>query len=281
MLSYILVASLLVMLASLGGKLLTWRYVGDFVERNLTFLVSFSAGVLLVVIWNLSREIIEHAGSLSAGIPWIVGGAVLVLVAFRYLPAFHHHHEHGDEHAHSTIDAGRILLSDSIHNVGDGILVAAAFSVSPTLGFFTALSVFLHEFVQEVSEFFVLREAGMSTNRALLYNFLTSSTILVGAIGGYFLLDSFEALEIPLLGIAAGSFLIVVFHDLIPHSIRTSHKRIHYATHIGWFIAGIALMTAIVVLVPHEEPYIEAGAAHMESAAGMLAGEALGHGRGS
>lgn len=268
MLPFIILASFGVMLASLGGKLLTWRFVGRIVERNLTFLVSFSAGVLLVVIWNLCTEIIEHAGSLSLGVPWIAGGAVLILVAFRYLPDFHHHHDaREDNHSHSRIDAGRILLSDAIHNVGDGVLLAAAFAISPVFGFFTALSVFLHEFVQEISEFFVLREAGMSVRTALIFNFITSSTILIGAMGGYFLLERSEAFELPLLGLAAGSFLIVVFHDLIPHSIRTSHKRIHYVKHLGWFIVGVFLMASLLALVPHDEPEgVHVGGAAQKSA---------------
>ncbi|MBI4133266.1 hypothetical protein HY478_01495, partial [Candidatus Uhrbacteria bacterium] len=66
----VLFASFLVMLVSLSGKLLTWRQAGPFIERNLHFFVSFAAGVLLVVAGSLSREIVEHAGSLSEGLPW-------------------------------------------------------------------------------------------------------------------------------------------------------------------------------------------------------------------
>jgi zinc and cadmium transporter len=208
-----------VMLASLSGKLVTVRYLGPIIERNLSFLVSLAAGVLLVIVYGLIQETIEHTGSLGGGFPWIVAGALFVLVAFRYIPGFHHHHdEHAGGHTHDRIDANRVLASDAIHNTTDGILLAAAFSASPIFGILTTVSVFFHELLQEVSEFFVLRQAGLSTARALLYNFLASSTILIGALGGYFLIEQFEALELPMLGLAAGSYLIVVFHDLIPHS---------------------------------------------------------------
>jgi len=36
----ILIASFLVMLVSLSGKLITWRQAGPFIERNLHFFVS-------------------------------------------------------------------------------------------------------------------------------------------------------------------------------------------------------------------------------------------------
>src|SRR3989344_2788897 len=248
----ILAASLLVMLASLSGKLVTWRQAGPFIERNLHFFVSFAAGVLLAVIYQLSSEIIEHAGSLILGLPWIIAGELIVFVAFLYLPDFHHNHDVStDDHAHSRIDANRILLSDVIHNVGDGVVIVAAFAASPLLGVVSTISILIHEMLQEISELFVLRQAGLSIRTALLYNLLVSSTILIGAIGGYFLLEQFETLEVPLLGLAAGSYLLVVFHDLIPHSLGTAREKGHYAKHIIFFMAGVGLMAALVALLPH------------------------------
>lgn len=253
MLLSILAASLLIMLASFSGKLLVWKRAGSLVERHLHFLVSFSAGVLLAVMYGLSSEIVEHAGSLAAGVPWIVLGALVVLVAFRFVPHFHHHHDMDDTHAHSRIDAGRILVSDGIHNIGDGVVIATSFAVSPFLGVMSALSIFAHEVLQEISEFFVLRDAGLSAQRALLYNFLASSTILIGALGGFFLLEQFEMLEIPLLGLAAGSYLVVVFHDLLPHSIEHARDSTHITRHVVFFILGFGLMFALLTFLPHPE----------------------------
>lgn len=248
----VLIASFLVMLVSLSGKLITWREAGPFIERNLHFFVSSAAGVLLVVIYQLSSEVIEHAGSITLGIPWIVAGSLVILVAFQYLPNFHHHHDAGaGDHTHSRIDANRILLSDGIHNIGDGVVIVAAFAASPFLGIASTMSIILHEMLQEISEFFVLRQAGLSTSRALTYNFLVSSTILIGAIGGYFLLEKFEALEVPLLGLAAGSYIIVVFHDLIPHSIDSVRERGHYRKHLLFFAVGAVCMALLVMFLPH------------------------------
>ncbi len=248
----ILTASFLVMLASLSGKLIVWRKAGPIVERNLHFFVSFAAGVLLVVIYNVSLEIVEHAGSLAGGLPWIVAGAVLVLVAFRYLPHFHHHHDTTEgDHTHNQIDANNILMSDGIHNIGDGVVIVAAFAASPILGVASTVSILVHEMLQEISEFFVLRGAGLSVRTALMYNFLVSSTILIGSVGGYFLLEQFAAIEVPLLGLAAGSYLIVVFHDLIPHSIGSARERGHYGKHVIFFVTGVMLMAAFVTFLPH------------------------------
>lgn len=246
----VLAASFLVMLVSLSGKLITWRGAGVLIERNLHFFVSFAAGVLLIIAYNLSTEIIEHAGSLAGGLPWIALGAVFLLVAFQYIPQFHHHHDAG-EHPHSRIDANRMLVSDGIHNIGDGIVIVVSFAASPVLGIASTVSIMVHEMLQEISEFFVYREAGLSARLALILNFISSSTILIGAVGAFFLLERFEALEVPLLGLSVGSYLVVVFHDLIPHSISKSSDQTHLATHVVFFMVGLVLMAILVAFLPH------------------------------
>ncbi|MBI4080133.1 ZIP family metal transporter [Candidatus Kaiserbacteria bacterium] len=247
-----LTASVFVMLVSLSGKLLTWRGLGPLIERNLHYFVSFAAGVMLIIALSLSREIVEHAGSFAAGLPWIAIGAVVVLVAFRYIPQFHHHHDKGG-HPHSMIDVNRLFTSDAIHNIGDGIVIVVSFAASPILGLASTLSIMIHEMLQEISEFFVYREAGLPVRLALTLNFITSSTILIGTFGAFFLLERFEALEVPLLGLSVGSYLVVVFHDLIPHSISKATERMHYVRHILYFLVGSVLMTLLIAFLPHVE----------------------------
>lgn len=273
----ILLYSFAIMVASLVGVLLLWHRIGDTIEKNIGYLLSFSAGVFLIITYQLSQETLEHAANLGFGLFWIGGGALFVWLLFRFIPSFHDHdHQHG-------IDARHILFGDALHNIGDGILLAASFSVGGALGVATAISVFVHELVQEVSEFFVLRGGGFSTQKALAVNFAISSTILIGALGAFFLLDVFEAAEAPLLGIAAGSFFVVVLHDLIPHSVRSAHSLKHYLGHAALFAAGIALMLGVNALAPHahededeeHEHYGESGEAartemdseHIENAA--------------
>jgi zinc and cadmium transporter len=240
---------LCIMFASLVGVVSVWHRAGSAIERNLRFLVSFSAGVFLIVTYQLSMETIEHAPSTQNGLLWIGIGALLVWLLFKILPDFH---DHADEsEAPHAIEGRRVLIADGMHNIGDGILLAASFAVGGTLGVATAASVFVHELVQEVSEFFVLRSGGYSTKKALAVNSAVSSTILIGALGGFYLLETFEMFEVPLLGIAAGSFFVVVLHDLIPHSIQSSRTLRHYAIHILLFGLGIALMLGVGTLGAH------------------------------
>lgn len=252
----LLLASGLVMLASLGGVVFAgWRF-GALLSRHLDFLVSFSAGVFVVFAFGLATETIEHTGSLAVGLGWIFAGAILIWLTVQFLPQLHTHghgHDHGSE-VHAHLDPRRMIVSDAVHNAADGIFLAATFAVAPAMGYAATISVFVHEFLQEIAEFFVLRDGGYSVRKALTVNLATASTVLLGAVGGYFLLDLIEALEAPLLGITAGGVLVVVLHDLIPHSVRDSISPLHFAKHIICFVVGIMLMLCVGALLPHEEP---------------------------
>ena len=90
--------------------------------------------------------------------------------------------------------------------------------------------------------------------KALTLNFATSSTILIGAIGGFFVLELLESFEGPLLAVATGGVLSVVFYDLIPHSMRNARTKNYWVQHVAWFVCGCALMYGVTTLVPHQEP---------------------------
>ena len=92
----------------------------------------------------------------------------------------------------------------------------------------------------------MLRQAGYSSKEALKFNILTSSTILIGSIGGYFLLGSFRQLEVPILGIATGALLAVLLQDLIPHSLKNARQKECFQGHIVAIALGLILMSGVV-----------------------------------
>ena len=252
----IILASLLIMLTSLIGVIFTWHLFGNFIKKNTGLLVSFSAGVFLVLIVGLSSEAFKLASTITEPIPWMIVGILGVILLFKILPSFHHHHsDDHEDHTHSHLDAQKIVISDSIHNIGDGILLAAAFGVSLPVGIAATVSIFVHEIVQEISEFFVLKQSGLSTKKSLIINFFSSSTILIGSLGGFFLLEQFESIEVPLLALSAGAFLVVVFQDLIPESVRHSKQEKSYLRHGFFFTIGIIIMFSINSFFAHSHAH--------------------------
>lgn len=246
-----ILCGVVIMLASLVGVITTWKRLGNWTARNLRYLVSFSAGLFFIVAMNLTGEALELSPTRSAAFLSLLGGAVGIFLLGRLIPESHHHHEMEDasDH-HDKAGAQRILFGDAIHNLGDGLLLVPAFVIDIRLGITTAVGIFVHEAIQEFSEFFILKEGGYSTKQALARNFLVSGTILIGIALGLTVTAS-EQLIGPLLGIAAGAFFFIVLNDLIPRSVAVSQNRRDYVTHALAGLAGALLMIGLIAFSGH------------------------------
>lgn len=227
-----------VMLISLTGAIFVGRFTKGFFEQRLPFLVSFSAGVFLVTAGALMFEVFELSPTVMVGVWMIIIGYLLAWLLQFLLPETHHHHD--DECAVQKGGAKKLIIGDAIHNIADGVVLITAFSVSSVLGFAIAVSIVIHEALQEISEFFVLRQAGYTTRQALLINFAVSSTIIIGLLLGYFALAS-ENLELVLLAVSAGFFIQVVIHDLLPK--HSHHKtKTEFLKHVLLVVIGVMIM---------------------------------------
>jgi len=255
---YALLAAFAVMLVSLSGVLFTRGVLHRWAIAHLPVLATFSAGVFIVVVILLADEAI-HEGGWVVGLCAIILGAVLI-ESIRYLfPEDHHHHGEHD-HSHSPIDGRRVLMSDALHNVGDGVLIVGAFAVDVWIGIAATVGILLHEVVQEVSEYFVLRSAGYSDREALVRNFVVSSSILVGVVIAVALSAVPVVLSI-LSGLAAGGFIAVLARDLLPHAWRAA-ERGNAPAHAAAILLGAALMIGMQFVAPHTHSEDEHEPAH-------------------
>jgi zinc transporter ZupT len=254
-------AALAVMLVSLVGVVFTVGKLGMWLQRYLTYLATLSAGVFLLIAYHLAEEAV-HEGGWIVGVGSIIIGAAIMEGIHYFFPLEHHHHEH-EEHAHTPVDGRKVLASDALHNIGDGILLVGAFASDIYVGIAATVGVVLHEAVQEISEYFVLRESGYSHNGALIRNFLVSGTILVGFVFAAFL-SSGPFLAI-LSGLAAGGFLSVVLHDLLPHAYHSVRTHGGAYLHVIAALIGAGLMFALQTALPHEEEHADEDV-HIEAA---------------
>jgi zinc and cadmium transporter len=235
-------------------------------EAALPHLVSFATGALLgAALLALIPHAVLGAGSErvhEVGIA-LIAGIALVFVLEKFLLWRHchddlcdthtvgghlHHHEHGHAHAQAHDDARRkasgslVLVGDALHNVLDGVLIAAAFLTDVHLGIVTAIAIMAHEIPQEVGNFAVLLHSGVSRRRALALNLLTSLTAVIGGVVGYFALETAVRLLPFALAVAASSLLYVAVADLIPGL----HRRIDPRSSIMQVVLialGIAVIT--------------------------------------
>jgi zinc and cadmium transporter len=170
-------------------------------------------------------------------------------MAFFVLERFLHWHHHGEDtdnvHIHPV--GKLILVSDGVHNFLDGVIIAASFAVSIPVGVATTLAVILHEIPQEIGDFAVLLHAGYSKKQALLVNFLSGLTALLGAVVFFLLAEFAEVFALYLVPLAAGGFIYIALADLIPELHRTVHKK-HSIYQIAAVTFGVLMMFTLTFL---------------------------------
>ena len=240
-----ILAAVAVVLVSLASVLAAIFFVRPFIESRLQYLVSFSAGVFLVTAGALALEVFHVIDSLLYGTALILAGYVGAWVVHALLPETHHHHDAACPRRHGG--GRKLLIGDGLHNIADGFILVPAFVASPALGIAVTGSIMVHETLQEISKFFVLRSAGYSIKRAVFLCVLVSSTIVLGVILGYTLLQT-TALEGVLLAVSSGFLLHVVMHDLLPS--RRQHPAL---PDLAWQMltvgVGVVLMVGVHMLI--------------------------------
>ena len=245
---------LYIVLATLAGGLLSVGIAASLtvhlLGRVVKSLVSLSAGVLLATaLLNVLPEAFESKAEPHALFATLLGGLLFFFLLEKVELYRHTHHHEGDGHHHhhhfDAEQAGRggwsVLLGDSIHNFCDGVIIAAAFLTDVRLGTVTALAIIAHEIPQEVGDYIVLLNAGLSRTRALVYNALSGAAAVVGGVVGYFVVGPWEALFPYLLVVAASSFVYVAVADLIPQMQRRLSLR-DTLLQVGWLAAGLVIV---------------------------------------
>ncbi|KAF7771586.1 hypothetical protein Agabi119p4_5897 [Agaricus bisporus var. burnettii] len=76
------------------------------------------------------------------------------------------------------------LFGDFVHNITDGIAMAASFYASPLVGATTTLACFAHEIPHEIADYSILIRSGFTKKQAMQSQFLTAIGAFVGTFIG-------------------------------------------------------------------------------------------------
>lgn len=224
----------------------------NFRNRMLPSLVSFATGALLgaafLALLPHAMENTHGVGSHKIATTILVG--VIIFFLMEKMVLWRHCHAHECE-AHDLAkvhEQGKkkavgqlILVGDTIHNLVDGVLIAAAFMTDIHLGVVTSLAVIAHEIPQELGDFALLLHSGFSRSKAILFNTMASLSTVFGGIVAYYSLSESRQLVPYVLALAASSFIYIAVADLIPGL----HKRVDAKATLQQMIlmlSGIAII---------------------------------------
>lgn len=241
---WIMSATIIVSLISLVGIVtITLKTIFNDI---LIIMVGLSAGTLIGgAFLHLIPESLERSET-SLTFILILAGFSLFFLMEKLLKWHHCHKGHCDEHTFTYMS----LIGDGVHNFIDGIIIAASFLVNIPFGIITTIAIIAHEVPQEMGDFAILIYGGFSKCKALLYNFLTALSAILGALIGYFISTAAENLISMLVPFAAGTFIYIAASDLIPELHKETKLRKSMVSFV-LFIIGIVFMWGIKFVFEH------------------------------
>lgn len=237
---YAIISTVIVSLISVSG-IIFLSINSKQLQKIVFILVSLAVGAILGnVFFHLIPEIYEHEHHKNFqlyGILITIG----ILLFFVAEHIFHWHHHHVD--VLPTIKPfGYInLIADGIHNFTDGILIAAAWSVDMSTGIATTTAVLIHEIPQEISDFGVLIHSGFTKKKALVWNFISALTAIVGTILTLWVGQNLQEVIQYIIPLAAGGFIYLACSDLIPELNKHTSKN-NALIQIVTFFLGLLIM---------------------------------------
>lgn len=242
---WILGSSILMSIIALVGSI-TLILSEETLQKAILPLVAFAAGSLIGgAFFHMIPAGIDEYGNNIYFYIWLVGGFT-VFFALEQVLHWHHHHTEVTEKKEPLTYL--ILIGDTIHNFLGGLAIAGIFLVDIRLGIMSWIAAAAHEIPQELGDFGVLVHGGWEKKKALLFNFLSASTFLIGGLISYFVSRSFDISF--LVPFAAGNFIYIGATDLVPE-FKNHETVLKNLLYFSTFLAGIILMVLIRAVFGH------------------------------
>lgn len=242
--TYTLISVALVSLLSLVG-IVTLSLHENRLRKILLFLVAFAVGALFGDVFiHLLPESFEKIGAnLTSSLLVIVG-----FLIFYVLEKFIRWRHLGSAQTSKVRPVVTMnIVGDAAHNLIDGMLIAASFMVSVPIGITTTVAIVLHEIPQEIGDFGILVNGGLSIRSALLFNLLAALMAFLGAAITILIGEQIEDYAVYLLPVTAGGFIYIAGPDLIPElqqEVRISNS----VWQFGALLMGVVVMALLTLL---------------------------------
>ncbi|MEK7139681.1 MAG: ZIP family metal transporter [Patescibacteria group bacterium] len=242
----LLIIAITSLLGLTAGILLLWFAAR--IKWLSNYLISFAVGSLLAVAFlHLLPELVASSPNVSMSFIVVLVGILTFYLLEKFLIVYHcHHNEHCEVHVSST---PLIIISDTLHNFLDGMVIASAFFADFRLGIVAAVAVLFHELPQEIGDFAVLWHNGMTRWRIIFWNVISALASVGGALLVWWLDQRILLFNTWLLAFAAGNFIYIACTDLMP--MTNSQRRTRDITgHILALALGLAAIVAVGRLLP-------------------------------
>ncbi len=220
-------------------------------HRRLCGMISVAAGTLLgVTVFSILPECAEGMKWWALGLAVVSGYAVFGLISkyvFHVCPACAaSHFDEATTHRFAEI-AGALMVALGVHSTMDGVALAAGHETHGHggLGLSLMVAVCAHKVPEGLALGALLMGAGFRPLKSIMWVAGVEATTLVGAGLGLWGLSAMEGWWMAaVLAHAGGGFVYLAAHAVFGELVR--HAK---ATVVGSFVAGVALIGAVNLLV--------------------------------
>lgn len=243
-LAWALISTFIVSLISLVG-IFTLAIKDKWLQNILFYLIGFSTGALIGgAFLHILPEALKKADT-TVVFYYLIFGIALFFLMEKYFYWRHCHNGICDIHAFTYLN----LIGDGFHNFIDGMIIAVSFIISIKLGLITTLAIIFHEIPQELGDFGVLVYGGFTKRRALIFNFISALTAMIGAIIGYIASGAIVHFVNFILPLTGGGFIYIATSDLIPEIHKEKDLRRSTLAFVA-FLFGIMFMALVKQFFP-------------------------------
>jgi ZIP family zinc transporter len=234
MLEVLLLSALAGLATCLGGIIVL--LLGKPTEKSLAIFLGLAVGIMVAVVvldllpsaWKYSNFYTTAAG-LCLGIA-VLGLIDLVLSVLR--PACT-----GARNNRYLLNMGYLIaMGIALHDLPEGVAIAAGYEAQQSLGWLIALAIGLHNIPEGMATAAPLRMGGMSQVGIIVVIGLVSIFTPLGTIIGVVLTKISPQLIALLLAMAGGAMIYIVRFELIPESRRRHPNYAHLGAVIGFAI---------------------------------------------
>lgn len=241
---FTIVSVLIVSLISLLGALVLLMKRNS-IKQILILLVSFAAGAMLGDVFLHLLPELAHENLLNLQSSALILAGILIFFILEKIIHWRHCHMTAcEDHIHPV--AYMNLIGDAVHNFIDGLLIAGSYMLSVPVGIATTIAVVLHEIPQEMGDFGVLLHSGMKPKKALMFNFFSATTAILGAVLVLVLGTNLDITPY-VIPITIGGFLYIANADLIPE-LHKETKISQSLLQLAGFLIGILIMYSLLFL---------------------------------
>lgn len=217
-------------------------------HRVVGFSMGFASGVMLMVAFNSlflqAQKFITHIELIA-----MFSLGALIMMALDLLIPHIEPAERETNGKNSTMKRSGILIAVGIalHNLPEGLVVAAGFSFTPSLGLIIAIAIMLHNIPEGIATAIPLSESGTKPSKTLVITLLSGLAEPVGALVGAIALSSIVTMNWIgySLVFAAGVMTYITADELIPVAHEYGHK---HAVSVGLLLGLVFALLIDAIL---------------------------------